>query len=166
MRVFFLSLVIFAAAISSCAPARIVKKQRDTTMSVIDPLPTLDDQLKALKRVKESNQRLVVLHENGYLYFDGMLTKRSKIAEQIHQFIINEASSPKQAVIAYRSHINVKYEEYNRVETALKRGFYKARDTYAKQKYKKSYFKLDYKTRKKIRKVIPRNLIEAEPYQF
>lgn len=166
------TLLFVIVMMTSCQPSRKVRKQRDITLSVIDPLPTIEQQVKALKRVKPRNKRVVTLDQNGSLTFGGRETTRTKIAEQIHQFIINADSSPDlaakpiKAVIAFRSHKDVQYEEYNRVETALKRGFYKARDTYAKREYGKSYYKLSYKTRKKIRKVIPRNLIEAEPYVF
>lgn len=134
--------------------------QTDAGIQVL--LPAWTDQ-KIIDRRKNNNVLSVLINANNELMVEDKAAKLSDLKFKIEQLVLEEAESPKKAVVSLQNHERTAYNTYIAVYNEIKAGYHKIWDDVAVRQYGQPYDDLMESLQQKIRKNYPLVISEVEP---
>jgi biopolymer transport protein ExbD len=159
-----------------------------TTMDVdsglerrLPPMPPPDQEDDDTPPIKERNVFVVLVNANNQLLVEGEVSRVEDLREKAKEFMANpynEESLPEKevkdvdffgevevtkGVISLRNDVGTQYGTYIAVQNELVGAINDLREELAKQKFGKSYAKLDRDQQGAIRDIYPSRISEAEP---
>jgi biopolymer transport protein ExbD len=159
-----------------------------TTMDVdsglerrLPPMPPPDQEDDDTPPIKERNVFVVLVNANNQLLVEGEVSRVEDLREKAKEFMANpynEENLPEKevkdidffgevevtkGVISLRNDVGTQYGTYIAVQNELVGAINDLREELAKQKFGKSYEKLDRDQQGAIRDIYPSRISEAEP---
>jgi biopolymer transport protein ExbD len=159
-----------------------------TTMDVdsglerrLPPMPPPDQEDDDTPPIKERNVFVVLVNANNQLLVEGEVSRVEDLREKAKEFMenpYNEENLPEKevkdvdffgevevtkGVISLRNDVGTQYGTYIAVQNELVGAINDLREELAKQKFGKSYAKLDRDQQGAIRDIYPSRISEAEP---
>jgi len=159
-----------------------------TTMDVdsglerrLPPMPPPDQEDDDTPPIKERNVFVVLVNANNQLLVEGEISRVEDLREKAKEFMANpynEENLPEKevknidffgevevtkGVISLRNDVGTQYGTYIAVQNELVGAINDLREELAKQKFGKSYDKLDRDQQGAIRDIYPSRISEAEP---
>ncbi|WP_339735609.1 biopolymer transporter ExbD [uncultured Sunxiuqinia sp.] len=159
-----------------------------TTMDVdsglerrLPPMPPPDQEDDDTPPIKERNVFVVLVNANNQLLVEGEVSRVEDLREKAKEFMANpynEENLPEKevkdidffgevevtkGVISLRNDVGTQYGTYIAVQNELVGAINELREELAKQKFGKSYEKLDRDQQGAIRDIYPSRISEAEP---
>jgi biopolymer transport protein ExbD len=132
-------------------------------------LPEWSEEPPPIVDVKDRNTFVVVLNARDQLLVENEYGEVEKLREQVKEFIENPGNDPTlaesttAAVISFKNDRGTSYKKYIAVWNELKGAYNELRDEYAQRHFSKTYLDLDKADQKKVRKLYPMKISEAEP---
>ncbi|MCW0482490.1 biopolymer transporter ExbD [Gaoshiqia sediminis] len=159
-----------------------------TTMDVdsglerrLPPMPPEEQPEDDMPPIKERNVFVVLVNANNQLLVEGEITRVDDLREKAKEFMANPydnenlpEKTPKEVayfgqvgitkgVISLRNDVGTQYGTYIAVQNELVGAINDLREELAKQKFGKSYEKLDKDQQDAIKEIYPSRISEAEP---
>ncbi len=159
-----------------------------TTMDVdsglerrLPPMPPEEQENDDTPPIKERNVFVVLVNSNDQLLVENEYMPVSKLREKAKEFMANpydDANLPEKTmkdvpffgewpitkgVISLQNHVGTSYGTYIAVQNELVAAINELREDLAKQKFGKSYEKLDKDQKDAISEIYPSRISEAEP---
>jgi biopolymer transport protein ExbD len=157
-----------------------------TTMDVdsglerrLSPMPP--EEQEDTPPIKERNVFVVLVNANNQLLVENEITTINQLREKAKEFMANPYDDPNlpektvkevpffgeipvtKGVISLRNDVGTQYGTYIAVQNELVGAINELRDEVAKQKFGKSYEKLDKDQKSAVQKIYPSRISEAEP---
>lgn len=159
-----------------------------TTMDVdsglerrLPPIPPEDQNDDETPPIKERNVFVVLVNSNDQLLVENEYMPVNQLREKAKEFMANpydDANLPEKSVkdvpyfgevpitkgvISLQNHVGTSYGTYIAVQNELVAAINELREELAKQKFGKSYEKLDKDQKSAIQEIYPSRISEAEP---
>ncbi|MBP3586578.1 MAG: biopolymer transporter ExbD [Paludibacteraceae bacterium] len=150
------------------------------------PAPVPPDQKVDDTKINKRNLLIVKINSMNQLMVQGQLMDVKQLKEEAKKFILNaddDASLPKlfeedfgapfgvlrytkEHVISVQNDVDTQYQAYLDVQNELVAAYNELREECAKKYFHKSYKDLDEDLQKKIQKIYPQKISEAEPKNY
>jgi len=138
--------------------------QTDTGLTVKLP-PWQEKQEEGIK-VHNRNVLSIQINAANKLLVEGEEAKVSDLQAMVEKLILEEADSPKVAVVSLQNDDGTSYDQYIAVYNGIKSGYNKIWDDVALEKYGQHYKDLKKFSKNAIRADYPLVISEAEPSNF
>ncbi len=146
-----------------------------TTMDVdkglltkLPPIPEDDQQIEDAQ-INERNAWPILVNSRDQLLVKGRLMSIENLKRETKKFLSNNGRdpnlsvSPQKAIVSLKNDRGTSYDMYIQVQNEVKASYNELREEEAQKKYGKSFEELSNDNQKKVRKMYPMRISEAEP---
>jgi biopolymer transport protein ExbD len=139
----------------------------DKGLQILLP-PKLENNSETV-RPKKRNVLNILVNGNDQLLVRGELLELRNLTEEVKKHVSNNgrddsySESPAKAIVSIKNDRGTSYSMYIRVQNEMKRAYNELRNDEAIKLYGKPYDKLSESEQKRVNKVFPQKISEAEP---
>lgn len=133
--------------------------QTDTGLNVL--LPAWSDE-EIINEHENKNVLSVIINSKNELMIEGELAQLSDLQHRTEQLILNEAESPKKAIVSLQNDNGTSYETYLAVYNEIKAGYNSIWEDESLRRFGQHYDDLDKKSQAAVRKNYPLVISEVE----
>lgn len=139
----------------------------DKGLQILLP-PKLENNSETV-RPKKRNVLNILVNGNDQLLVRGELLQLADLTEEVKKHVSNNnrdekySESPAKAIVSIKNDRGTSYSMYIRVQNEMKRAYNELRNEESIRVYGKPYDKLSESEQKRINKVYPQKISEAEP---
>lgn len=134
--------------------------QTDTGLNVLLPAWTENE---AIDEREDRNVLSVIINSDNQLMIEGEQAQLSDLETRTKRLILEEAESPKLAVVSLQNDNGTSYETYIAVYNGIKAGYNDIWEDESLRRFGQHYNDLDKKSQADVRKNYPLVISEAEP---
>lgn len=134
--------------------------QTDTGLSVLLPVWTENE---SFEEKEDRNVLSVIINSENQLMIEGEQAQLNDLKTRTKQLILEEAESPKLAIVSLQNDNGTSYETYIAVYNKIKAGYNDIWEDESLRRFGQHYDDLDKKSQADVRKNYPLVISEAEP---
>jgi len=138
----------------------LVTSSMDTDKGLLRQLPPPPQEQQPPTDVRKDHVLQITLDAHDQLSIDGTLLTTQQLKEQIMTFV---AADRTDHVISIQTDRATTYEAYFRMQNAIVAAYNQLRESYARERYGKSYGELVQEQRDEINQYYPQRISESKP---
>ena len=138
----------------------LVTSSMDTDKGLLRQLPPPPQEQQPPTDVRKDHVLQITLDAHDQLSIDGTLLTTQQLKEQIMTFV---AADRTDHVISIQTERATTYEAYFRMQNAIVAAYNQLRESYARERYGKSYGELVQEQRDEVNQYYPQRISESKP---